>query len=145
MRQQTQTDEKMLFTCPRHTHADDATEMKERMLEHESIAKAKRVYQQEYTFDAEGIADEYCEFMVLKILSGDFSATNAKLSPGGAVDAFWHFHILDTVGYSAFFKAVLPPLGPMVHHDAEKSQDSQAEIGARQEKTKEVSCNILPS
>ena len=116
------------------------------MLEHESIAKAKRVYQQqEHAFDAEGIADEYCEFMVLKILSGDFSATNAKLSPGGAVDAFWHFHILDTVGYSAFFKAVLPPLGPMVHHDAEKSQDSQAEIGARQEKTKEVSCNILPS
>ena len=40
----------------------------------------------------------------------------------------------------AFFKAVVPPLGPIVNHDAEKSQDDEAEIKARQEKTKEVRC-----
>ncbi|KAL7540364.1 hypothetical protein ACHAXR_010056 [Thalassiosira sp. AJA248-18] len=120
--------------------ADDAMDMMERMLDHDSIAKAIRVYKQhKKPYDAEQIANEYCEFMTLKILSGDFSADDAKLSPGGAIDDFWHFHILDTVGYIAFFKAAFPPLGPMVNHDAEKSQDDEDEIKARQEKTKEVS------
>ena len=77
-------------------------DMKERMLEHDSIAKAIRVYDKKkssYDVDGEEIADDYCEFMVLKILSGDFNASSAKLSPGGAVDEFWHTHILDTAGY----------------------------------------------
>lgn len=91
-----------------------AMHMKERMLDHDSISKAICVYKQkkEKSYDAEDIAEEYCEFMVLKVLSGDFSASSAKLSPGGMIDAFWHFHILDTAGYSAVFQAVCPPLGP---------------------------------
>ena len=70
------------------------------MLAHESIKKATRVFKETGTsFDADEIAEQYCEFMALKVLSGDFSAADAKLSPGGAIDAFWHSHILDTVGY----------------------------------------------
>ena len=71
-----------------------------RMTDHDSIAKAIRVYKQEVnTHDAEEIAEQCCQFLVLKILSGDFGASNAKLSPGGTIDRFWHCHILNTVGY----------------------------------------------
>ena len=74
--------------------------MVEAMVEHESIQKAIRVYKHsESYFDADEIAREYCQFVALKILSGDFSAAGAKLSPGGVVDDFWHCHVLDTVGY----------------------------------------------
>ena len=86
---------------------DDAAGMVETMMEHESIKKATLVFEETDAFDeltedepAEEIAEEYCQFMALKILSGDFSAADAKLSPGGTVDAFWHCHILDTVGYA---------------------------------------------
>ena len=69
-------------------------------IEHESIGKAIRVYEQsETSLDAAQIAKEYCEFMTLKILSGDFGTADAKLSPGGSVDEFWHCHVLDTKGY----------------------------------------------
>lgn len=84
--------------------------MVEAMLEHESIKKAIRVYTHSETlgvwggsasslWEGSSVAREYCEFMALKILSGDFSAVDAKLSPGGVVDEFWHCHLLDTVGY----------------------------------------------
>jgi hypothetical protein len=70
------------------------------MLEHASIKKAKRVYdKREKAHDSDEVAVHYCEFMCLKILSGDFSAADAELSPGGKVDAFWHAHLLDTKGY----------------------------------------------
>ena len=70
------------------------------MLEHASIKKAIRVYQKRKTQnDPQTVAEQYCEFMCLKILQGDFAAATAKLSPGGKVDSFWHTHLLDTAGY----------------------------------------------
>jgi hypothetical protein len=75
-------------------------DLKEAMLDHASIEKAKRVYdKREKAHDSDEVADYYCEFMCLKILSGDFSAKAPKLSPGGKIDAFWHAHVLDTEGY----------------------------------------------
>jgi len=70
------------------------------MLEHASIKKAIRVYQKRKKhYDPQKVAEQYCEFMCLKILQGDFAAATAKLSPGGKVDSFWHIHLLDTAGY----------------------------------------------
>lgn len=70
------------------------------MLEHESIKKARRIYDKKNRAHySDEVAEQYCEFMCLKILSGDFSAATAKLSPGGKIDAFWHAHLLDTEGY----------------------------------------------
>jgi hypothetical protein len=42
-----------------------------------------------------------------------------------------------------FFLHVFPPLGPVVHHDLLKSDDSDEEIESRQNKTKEVSTKHL--
>jgi hypothetical protein len=70
------------------------------MLEHASIKKAIRVYQNRTKhYNPQKVAEQYCEFMCLKILQGDFAAATAKLSPGGKVDSFWHIHLLDTAGY----------------------------------------------
>ena len=115
--------------------------LKQKMLSHDSIAKAKRVYanQQIMVSQPDKIAEWYCEFMVLKIMQGDYDASTAALSPGGIVDEFWHAHCLDTAGYANFFKDANPPGGEMVHHDALKSQDSAEMIGKRQDKTRAVS------
>lgn len=115
--------------------------LKQRMLNHASIKKACRVFSQHHSSPAarcQLIADQYTEFITLKILSGDFHPSNAALSPGLIVDQFWHCHILDTAGYTDFLKEVFPPLGPMVHHDAEKSFDPLDMIQARQEQTRKV-------
>jgi len=118
--------------------------MKQSMLNHESIAKAKQVYEADTKRLFKGVntdlcAEWYCEFMTLKIMNGDYDPEEAKLSPGGIVDEFWHAHILDTVGYAKFFKDVNPPSGEMVHHDALKSQDSADAIARRTNKTARVS------
>lgn len=79
----------------------DVDDLKEMMLDHASIEKAMRVYKRKgKIYDAEEVAEQYCEFMCLKIMSGDFSAATAKLSPGDKVDSFWHVHLLDTEGYT---------------------------------------------
>lgn len=81
---------------------NEARSMVNRMLGHGSIAKAMKFYEtkrEQHGLDPKIIAKEYCEFLVLKIRSGDFSASESKLSPGGVIDEFWHGHILDTVGY----------------------------------------------
>ena len=118
--------------------------MKQSMLNHESIAKAKKVYEADKKrlfkgVDIDQCAEWYCEFMTLKIMSGDYDAEKAQLSPGGIVDEFWHSHILDTMGYAKFFKDVNPPSGEMVHHDALKSQDADGAIAKRNDKTAKVS------
>ena len=113
--------------------------LKQQMLSHDSIAKAKKVYANQMGSSPVKIAEWYCEFMALKIMQGDYDASVATLSPGGIVDEFWHAHCLDTAGYANFFKDVNPPGGEMVHHDALKSQDSDVQIRQRQEKTRAVS------
>jgi len=114
--------------------------MKEKMLQHDSIAKAKKVLASNTAaVYPDNIDEMYCEFMTLKITSGDYNPSAAQLSPGGIVDEFWHAHILDTAGYAKFFKDVNPPSGEMVHHDALKSQESVELINKRQEKTRSVS------
>ena len=116
--------------------------LKQKMLSHDSIAKAKKVYEthhEDSPCDPDDVAEWYCEFMVLKIMQGDYDASTAALSPGGIVDGFWHAHCLDTAGYANFFKDANPPGGEMVHHDALKSQDSAEMIGKRQDKTRAVS------
>ena len=113
--------------------------LKQKMLSHDSIAKAKKVYANQMGSSPVKIAEWYCEFMALKIMQGDYDASVATLSPGGIVDEFWHAHCLDTAGYANFFKDVNPPGGEMVHHDALKSQDSDEMIEKRQEKTRAVS------
>lgn len=122
--------------------------MKQLMLNHESIAKAKKVYKADEKrlfkgVDTNQCAEWYCEFMTLKIMNGDYSAEEAKLSPGGIVDEFWHSHILDTVGYAKFFRDVDPPSGEMVHHDALKSQDVDGAIAKRNDKTAKVSSDPM--
>ena len=119
--------------------------LKQKMLSHDSIGKAKKVYQAHQEDSPYLLLDEiagwYCEFMALKIMQGDYDASTAALSPGGIVDGFWHAHCLDTAGYANFFKDANPPGGEMVHHDALKSQDSDVQIRQRQEKTRAVSQN----
>jgi len=117
--------------------------MKQSMLNHESIAKAKQVYEADGGVGTDQCAEWYCEFMTLKIMNGDYDPEEAQLSPGGIVDEFWHDHILDTVGYAKFFKDVNPPSGEMVHHDALKSLDSDELIEERQEKTRSVSFHTV--
>ncbi|KAL3798553.1 hypothetical protein HJC23_011857 [Cyclotella cryptica] len=118
----------------------DLEELKMKMFDHASIKKAIRVHEKRYTHNnfSPVVAEQYCEFMCLKILEGDFAAAAAKLSPGVKIDSFWHIHLLDTAGYREFFRDVFPPLGPIVHHDAEKSYDDDKEIEKREKKTKEV-------
>ena len=116
--------------------------LKQQMLSHDSIAKAKKVYESQKndsSYQPDEVAEWYCEFIALKILQGDYDASAAALSPGGIVDGFWHAHCLDTAGYANFFKDANPPGGEMVHHDALKSQDSAEMIGKRQDKTRAVS------
>ena len=133
-RQKILVDKKVLLTS--------AMLLKQQMLSHDSIAKAKKVYkthQEDSPYQPDEVAEWYCEFMVLKIMQGDYDASAATLSPGGIVDEFWHAHCLDTAGYANFFKDANPPGGEMVHHDALKSQDSAEMIGKRQDKTRAVS------
>ena len=116
--------------------------LKQQMLSHDSIAKAKKVYESQKNdspYQPDEVAEFYCEFLVLKIMQGDYDASTAALSPGGIVDEFWHAHCLDTAGYANFFKDVNPPGGEMVHHDALKGQDSDVQIRKRKEKTRAVS------
>lgn len=123
-----------LIVCA--TQSADIRELKAAMLAHDSIEKSKRIYDKRNRLhDSDEVAEQYCEFMCLKIKSKDYSAETAKLSPGDKVDAFWHAHLLDTKGYIEFFSTVQ---ADMVHHDAEKSDDPEEEILARQSKTKEV-------
>ena len=114
--------------------------LKENMLNHESIAKAKKVYAASHQRNGspDNIADMYCEFMTIKIMKGDYDPENAKLSPGGIVDEFWHAHCLDTAGYPKFFKDVNAPSGEAVHHDALKSQDADDLIEKREKNTRKV-------
>jgi hypothetical protein len=109
------------------------------MLQHDSIAKAKKVLVASNTASVcpDNIDEMYCEFMTLKIMSGDYDASKAQLSPGGTVDQFWHTHVLDTAGYASFFWDIND--GDMVHHDVLKSLDSDELIEKRQEKTRSVS------
>ena len=112
--------------------------IKQLMLNHESIAKAKQVYDADKKRLFKGVntdlcAEWYCEFMTLKIMSGDYDPKEAKLSPGGIVDEFWHTHVLDTAGYASFFLDIND--GDMVHHDVLKSLDSDEFIDELQEKT----------
>ena len=114
--------------------------LKENMLNHESIAKAKKVYAASHQRNGspDNISDMYCEFMTIKIMKGDYDTENAQLSPGGIVDEFWHAHCLDTRGYPKFFKDVNAPSGEAVHHDALKSQDADDLIEKREENTRKV-------
>ena len=130
-RQKILVDKKLLRTS--------AMLLKQKMLSHDSIAKAKKVYANQMGSSPVKIAEWYCEFMALKIMQGDYDASVATLSPGGIVDEFWHAHCLDTAGYANFFKDVNPPGGEMVHHDALNIQDSDEMIEKRQEKTRAVS------
>ena len=135
-RQKILVDKKILLTS--------AMLLKQQMLRHDSIAKAKKVYESQKndsSYQPDEVAEWYCEFIALKILQGDYDASAAALSPGGIVDGFWHAHCLDTAGYANFFKDANPPGGEMVHHDALKSQDSDVQIRQRQEKTRAVSQN----
>ena len=114
--------------------------LKENMLNHESIAKAKKVYAASHNQrngSPDNIADMYCEFMTIKIMKGDYDTENAQFSPGG-IDEFWHAHCLDTAGYIKFFKDVNAPSGEVVHHDALKSQDADDLIEKREENTRKV-------
>jgi hypothetical protein len=54
--------------------------------------------------------------MCLKILSGGFSASAAQLSPGGEIDAFWHIHVLDTLGYRYVLLCSVSILSTMVYY-----------------------------
>ena len=77
-------------------------DLKNAMLGHESIEKAKRIYCKKYRArddEVIEIAEQYCEFMCIKVTVEDFSARSAALSPGGKLDSFWHTHLLDTEGY----------------------------------------------
>ena len=114
--------------------------LRENMLNHESIAKAKKVYAASHQRNGspDNIADMYCEFMTIKIMKGDYDPENAQFSPGGICDEFWHAHCLDTAGYFKFFKDVNAPSGEVVHHDALKSQDADDLIEKREENTRKV-------
>jgi hypothetical protein len=87
------------------------------MLGHPSIEKATKIYERKHkTRNPEEVAKQYCEFMCLKILSGGFSASAAQLSPGGEIDAFWHIHVLDTLGYRYVLLCSVSILSTMVYY-----------------------------
>lgn len=123
---------------------NNAETLKKKMLQHESIAKAKKVLaamsSNTTAVYPDNIDEMYCEFMTLKIMNEDYDASKAQLSPGGTVDQFWHIHVLDTAGYASFFWGIND--GDVVHHDALKIFDSDELIGERQEKTRSVSHGI---
>lgn len=92
----------LISICHLLMTADRIGELKDAMLKHESIEKAKRIYRKQQRArdnDVDDAAEQYCEFMCIKVKSADFSARLASLSPGGKVDLFWHVHLLDTRGY----------------------------------------------
>ena len=122
---------------------NDAETLKLKMIQHDSIAKAKKVLVASNTTAVypDNIDEMYCEFMTLKIMNEDYVASKALLSPGGTVDEFWHTHVLDTAGYASFFWDVND--GDMVHHDVLKSLDSDELIDERQEKTRSVSFHLV--
>ena len=122
---------------------NDAETLKQKMLQHDSIAKAKKVLVSSNTSSVypDNIDEMYCEFMTLKIMNEDYDASKAQLSPGGTVDEFWHTHVLDTTGYASFFWDIND--GDMVHHDVLKSLDSDELIEKRQEKTRSVRFHLV--
>eukprot|EP00970_Alexandrium_tamarense_P019733 scaffold14397_cov214-Alexandrium_tamarense.AAC.4 len=151
-RRSVEADEGRVHTASANDDNSNALDLKQRMLDHSSIAKAVRVFTHHFQlqnaregiFNADAtsssshtprqVAEFYCEFMTLKVLEEDHDAATAKFSPGVIVDEFWHLHVLDTAGYSAFFADVTSN-GEMVHHDLEKSMDPAEGIRRREKAT----------
>ena len=83
---------------------NDAETLKQKMLQQDSIAKAKKVLvaNNSTAVYPDNIDEMYCEFMTLKIMNEDYDASKAQLSPGGTVDEFWQLTSLMLPGMQAF-------------------------------------------